>query len=307
MAGGIITTGAHPKALWPGVKGWWGNVYNEFQTEYKELVDEVTSDKAYEDVVEDTGFSLGALKSQGGSITYDANLQGYTSRAIHVTYALGYIVTMEELMDNQYEAVSRVRARANAFSMRQTKEVIVANLYNNAFTSGYTGGDGVVLCSTAHPVQGGATQANRPAVDTDLSIDALEDAIIDIHGTLNAKGLRIQVKPWKLIVPRQMWFEANRILQSVYQPGGANNDINAVKMTNAMPGGVVMNHYLTAAGAWFIRTDIRGEQGLALYNRMPVQFDQDNDFDTKNAKAASIERYSVVWADWRAIYGVNGP
>ena len=307
MAGGIITTGAHPKAQWPGVKAWWGNVYNEFQVEWKDLVDEETSDKAYEDVVQDTGFSLGAIKAQGGGLTYDANVQGYTSRAVHVTYGLGYIVTMEELQDNLYEAVSRVRARANAFSMRQTKEVIVAGTYNNAFTSGYTGGDGVVLCSTSHPLNGGGTLANRPAIDTDLSSNALEDAIIDIHGFTNDKGLRINVKPWRLIVPRQLWFEANRILQSVYQPGSANNDINAVKATNAMPGGVVMNHYLTSAGAWFIRTDIRGSQGLALYNRMPITFDQDNDFDTKNAKAASVERYSVAWADFRALYGTNGP
>lgn len=307
MAGGIITTGAHPKALWPGVKAWWGNVYNEFQTEYKDLVDEVTSDKAYEDIVQDTGFSLGAIKPQGGSIVYDANQQGYTSRAVHVTYGLGYIVTMEELADNLYEAVSRVRARANAFSMRQTKEVVVANMYNRAFTSGYTGGDGKVLCATDHPLQGGGTGNNKPTVDADLSIDALEDAIIDIHGFVNDKGLRINVRPWKLVVPRQLWFEANRILESVYQPGTANNDINAVKMTNALPGGIAMNHYLTASAAWFIRTDIRNEQGLALYNRMPATFDQDNDFDTKNAKAASIERYSVIWADWRALYGVNGP
>jgi len=307
MAGGVITTGAHPKALWPGVKAWWGNVYDEFQTEYQDLVDTVSSDKAYEDIVQDTGFSLGSVKPQGQSITYDANVQGYTSRAVHVTYALGYIVTMEELQDNLYEAVSRVRARANAFSMRQTKEVIVANMYNRAFTSGYTGGDGVVLCSTAHPLQGGGTAANRPTIDTDLNIDSLEDAIIDIHGLVNDKGLRIKVEPWKLIVPRQLWFEANRILNSVYQPGTANNDINAVKMTNALPGGVVMNHYLSSSGAWFIRTNIRGETGLALFNRMAPQFDQDNDFDTKNAKAATIERYSVIWGDWRALYGVNGP
>ena len=307
MPGGVITTGSHPKALWPGVKSWWGNVYDEFATEYTDLVDTESSDKAYEDIVQDTGFSLASVKAQGQSLVYDANAQGYTSRAVHVTYGLGYIVTMEELADNLYEAVSRVRARANAFSMRQTKEVVVANLYNYAFTSGYTGGDGVVLCSTAHPLQGGGTLANKPTVDTDLSIDALEDAVIDIHGFTNDKGLRIKVEPWKLIVPRQLWFEANRILQSVYQPGNANNDINALKATNALPGGVAMNHYLTSAGAWFIRTNIRGSQGLAMYNRMPITFDQDNDFDTKNAKAAAIERYSVIWGDFRALYGTSGP
>lgn len=68
MAGGVITTGAHPKALWPGVKAWWGNVYDEFQTEYQDLVDTVSSDKAYEDIVQDTGFSLGSVKPQGQAL-----------------------------------------------------------------------------------------------------------------------------------------------------------------------------------------------------------------------------------------------
>ncbi len=307
MAGGISTTGAHPKALWPGVKEWWGNAYNEFPTEWTDLVDVETDTRNYVEVVEDTGFTLGAVKAQGGSIQYDSNIQGFTMRATHVTYALGYIVTMEELQDNQYEQVSRIRAPANAFSMRQTKENIVANMYNRAFNGTYLGPDGVALCATNHPLQGGGTLANKPTVDADLSEASLEDAIIDIHGFVNAKGLRISVMPQKLVVPRQEWFNANRILKSVLQPGTANNDINAVRATNSIPGGIVMNHYLTSPHAWFLRTNIGNGRGLTLYQRMPLQFDQDNDFDTKNAKAASIERYSVAWADFRALYGVNGP
>lgn len=308
MAGGIITTGAHPKALWPGVKAWWGNAYDEFPVEYTDLVDIETDTRNYVEVVEDTGFTLGAVKAQGASVVYDANTQGFTMRAVHVTYGLGYIVTMEELQDNQYESVSKIRAPANAFSMRQTKENIVANIYNRAFNGTYLGPDGKSLCATDHPLQGGGTLANKPTVDADLSEASLEDAIIDLHGFVNAKGLRVSVMPRKLIVPRQELFNANRILKSTQQPGNANNDINAIRVLNAIPEGVAMNHYLTSPHAWFLRTNVTGGgRGLTLFQRMPIEFDQDNDFDTKNAKAASIERYSVAWADFRCIYGVNGP
>lgn len=308
MPGGVITTGLHPKAQWPGVKLWWGNKYNERPPEWTDLVDQSTDDRGYVEIVEDTGFGLAAVKNQGQSLQYDTNVQGFVTRLTHVTYALGYIVTMEELDDNQYEAVSRIRASANAFSMRQTKENVVAALYNRAFNSTYKGADAKALCATDHPTSFGTTYANKPTSDADLSEASLEDAVVALMGTTNARGLLVGVMPRKLIVPRQEWFNATRILKSVYQNDSANNAVNALKMTDAIPEGVVVNHYLTAAHAWFLRTNIPAEMGgLCLYQRKEITFDTDNDFDTKNAKAASIERYSVGWGDPRTIWGVNGP
>lgn len=308
MPGGIITTGLHPKALWPGVKHWWGNKYAEHPPEWPDLVDQDTDDRAYLELVQDTGFGLAAVKNQGQSLQYDSNAQGFVTRLVHVTYALGYIVTWEELNDNLYEAVSKIRASANAFSMRQTKENVVAAFYNRAFNATYVGADGQPLCSVAHPMQNGATFANKPTADADLSEASLEDAVVALMGFSNDKGLLISCMPEKLVVARQDWFNATRILKSMYQNDSANNAINALRATNAIPGGVVVNHYLTSAHAWFVRTNITKEAGgLCLYQRTPVMFDQDNDFDTKNAKAASIERYSVGYGDPRTMYAVNGP
>jgi Mu-like prophage major head subunit gpT len=308
MPGGVITTGLHPKAQWPGVKLWWGNTYQRHPVEWTMLVDQDTDDRGAVEIVQDTGFSLAAVKPQGQSLMYDSNAQGFVTRIVHVTYALGYIVTWEELRDNQYEAVSRIRASANAFSMNQTKEQVVAAIYNRAFNSGFTGADGKALCATDHPTQVSGTFANKPTSDADLSEASLEDAVVALMGFTNDKGLFISCMPRMLIVPRQEWFNATRILQSVYQNDTANNAINALRATNSIPEGVKVNHYLTSAHAWFLRTNIQKEQGgLCLYQREPIMFDTDNDYDTKNAKAASIERYSVGWGDPRTIYGVNGP
>jgi len=94
MAGGIITTGSHPKALWPGVKAWWGNSYNAYPEEWRLTVNDIQdSTMNYVDVVQDTPFAVAPVKPQGQGIHYDANVQGYTTRAVHVTYALGYAVT----------------------------------------------------------------------------------------------------------------------------------------------------------------------------------------------------------------------
>jgi len=302
---GIITTASHPKALWPGIKAWWGQVYDEHPEEYSKLFDSDTSRQNYEEDVQLTGFGLAPQKPEGSGVAYDSEIQGFTTRYTHVAYALGYIVTKEELDDNLYEQVSRRRAAALAMSFRQTKENIGANIYNRAFNGTYTGGDGVALCSTAHPNTSGGTFANTPTVAADLSEASLEDALTALMGFQNDRGLLINVMPRSLIVARQNWWNANRILKSAYTPSTANNAVNVLVATNALPEGIVMNHYLTSPNAWFVRTNI--QNGLKYYSRVGIQFDQDNDFDTMNAKAKGYERYSFGWTDPRAIYGVNGP
>ncbi len=302
---GVITTASHPKALWPGIKAWWGQVYAEHATEYDKLFDSDTSNQNYEEDVQLTGFGLVPVKAEGSGVAYDSEIQGFTTRYTHVAYAMGYIVTKEELDDNLYEKVSKRRSGALAMSFRQTKENIAANIYNRAFNSTYLGGDGVSLCNTAHPNTSGGTWANTPTVAADLSEASLENAMIALMTFTNDRGLLINVMPRSLIIAPTEWYNANRILKSVYQSGTGNNDINVLKATNALPEGIVMNHYLTSPHAWFLRTNI--QNGMKHYTRIGIQFDQDNDFDTMNAKAKGYERYSFGWTDPRAVYGVNGP
>jgi hypothetical protein len=304
---GIITTASHPKALWPGIKAWWGQTYNEHVVEYTDLFDTDTSMKNYEEDVQLSGFGLAAIKPETQGTTYDSEIQGFTTRYTHVAYALGYIVSKEELDDNLYEAVSKRRAAALAMSFRQTKENQAANVYNRAFNSTYKGGDGVELCSVSHPNTAGGLWANKPVVDVDLSEASLEDAMIAIMGLTNDRGLLISVMPNTLHISRQEVFNAQRILHSSYQTGNANNDINVIKSGNYIPGGFKVNHYFTSPHAWFIRNNIPGKTGMKYYERHAIMFDQDNDFDTMNLKAKGYERYSFGWSDPRAIWGVNGP
>jgi hypothetical protein len=303
--GGVINTGTHPKALWPGVKAWWGRTYAEHAEEWPMLFELDTSHQNYEEDVQITGYGLAPIKSEGSGTIYTSELQGFISRYVHLTYSLGYIVTKEELEDDLYESVSKRRAASLAFSFRQTKENVGANIYNRAFTAGFNGGDGVSLLNVAHPNTSGGTFSNVLAVGADLSEASLEDLIIQIMGATDDVGNLINIMPQRLIVPRQEWFNANRIMKSVFQSGTANNDINVIKATGAIPGGICVNHYLTSPHAWFIRTN--APNGLKMYQRVAISFEQDNDFDTDNAKAKSRERYSFFWTDPRGLFGSNGP
>ena len=298
-----ITTGSHPKALWPGIRAWWGRSYEEHVPEFPDLFEQNTSDKAYEEEPEITSFGLAPEKPQGQQIYYDTEVQGPVSRYTHVAYALGYIVTFEELRDDLYEVVARRRAQQLAFSMRQTKENILAAVYNHGFDINYPGADAVQLFSSAHATLSG-NQSNLLTTAADLSEAAVEDLIIQIMQMTNNRGFKISGLPMSLNIPVQLWFEANRIYHSVLQNDTANNAINVLRATGVFPKGIKANHYFSSATAWFIRTNI--PRGLQYFERDKVSFDQDNDFDTKNAKAASYERYSAGWSDWRGAYGTPG-
>ena len=307
---GVIATSSFAKALWPGVNTWYGNAYNQYETEYDKLFDKSTSRKAFEEDVVGSYFGLTPVKSEGAPITYDTARQGFTSRYNHVVYALGFIITREIYEDDQYDVVGKLKAESLAFSMRQTKEIVAANVYNRAFSTSYTGGDGASLIASAagtasasHPNVAGGTYTNGPSTWADLSEAALEQAYIDIAGFTNDRGLLIKVLPKSLIIPRQLAFEAKRILGSDGRVGTDNNDLNALKTMGLIPT-VHVNHFLTDTDAWFIRTDV--QNGMKMFERRADEFDMDEDFDTENAKYKATARYSVGWTDPRGIYGSLG-
>jgi hypothetical protein len=298
-----INTGAIAKLLWPGLNARWGANYTEHAKEYTDLVDVFSSDMHREEDQETTGFSLAPIKLQGASTVYDTMSQGYTATYTHIAYSLGFIITHEAIADNQYEKVGMQKTGSLAFSMRQTKENVVANMYNRAFNSSYTGGDGKELLATDHPSLAG-TWANELTTAADLSEASLEDLVILIGQATNSRGLKISIKPKSLIIPVGLQFEAARILKSVGQSGTANNDINALRAMGAFPDGVKVNHYLTDADAFFIRTD--APEALKLFQREAATFKSDGDFDTDNLKYKAYERYSTGWSDPRGLYGSPG-
>lgn len=298
----VITSSSFAKLLWPGLNSIYGKSYNDYATEWDKLFEKNSSDKAYEEDVGLSSFGLASIKPEGSSIVYDSERQGFTSRYNHVVYALGFMITREIYEDDQYAKVGAQKAKALARSMRQTKEIVGANVYNNAF-SGPLGGDGVVLLSASHPAVAGGTYSNLIGTASDLSEAALEQAVIDIANFRDDRGLRIAAKPEKLVIPYTLQFEAARILNTTGRVGTDLNDTNAIKDTGLFSN-VVTNHYLTDADAWFILTDVK--DGLKYFERRGDQFEMDNDFDTENAKFKATARYSFGWSDPRAIYGSAG-
>jgi hypothetical protein len=296
-----VTRSTFPALLWPGIQAIFGQNYEKLDKEYSRIFDVRKSTKAYEKVTETTGLGLAAVKSEGGSILYDAPSPGATSIFTHVTYGLGYIITREAEEDNQYQEVAEANAASLPWSMLTTKEIVHANILNRGFSGSYVGGDGQPLFSDSHPTAGGVFDNNLTAAD--LSEAALEDALSTVAAATNSAGLPIALRAVRLIVGPGQIFNATRILESDSRVGTANNDVNAIKTLGLVPE-IVINHYLTDTDAWFLQTN--APNGLISYQRRALEMQDDSDFDTENHKHKATERYSAGWGDPRGIFGNPG-
>jgi len=304
----VINTGNHPKALWPGVAAWFGARYDQHAPEYPALFDVNTSSKAYEEDVEQTAFGLAPIKPEGAPTSYDQHQQGFTKRYVNVAYSLGYIVTHEELQDNLYSEVSMQRAGSLAFAMAQTRENVGANVYNRATNTSYGGGDTYPLLSASHASisanSAGTALGNLLSTAAALSESSLEDLCVQIMNSTNSRGLKISLRPQRLIISTANVFEAERILKSDRQNDTANNAVNALRSKGAVPE-VAVCHYFTNANYWFLRTN--APAGMKWLDREAVSFKKDTDFDTDNAKAKAYMRFSCGWTDARGIFGSAAP
>ena len=295
------------KELEPGLNALFGMSYDTYDREFEEIFSIEDSQRAFEEEVLITGFGSAPVKTEGQGVSFDTASEGFTARYTHDTVALAFSLTDEAVEDNLYDSLGRRYVKALARSMANTKEVKGADVLNNAFNTSFAGGDGQPLISTAHPLAGGGTLANRATTMADLNETSLEDSLIDISTFTDDRGLTISVQATKLVVPPQLVFVADRILNSQQRVGTADNDINAIRNTGVLPGGYTVNHYLTDPDAYFLLTSVtESGEGLKMFQRTAMETSMEPDFSTGNIRYKARERYSFGFSDWRGIYGSQG-
>ena len=292
------------KELLPGLNALFGLEYARYGEEHNEIYETETSERSFEEETKLSGFSAAPVKNEGSAIRYDNGQEAWTARYNHETIALGFSLTEEAIEDNLYDSLSARYTKTLARAMAYTKQVKAAAVLNNGFSSNYPGGDGVALFSTAHPLVSGGTNSNTPSTKVDLSETALENAVIQIAGWTDERGLLIAAKPRKLVVPPALQFVATRLLETQLRPGTNDNDVNAIVNNGSIPEGYTINHFLTDTNAWFLTTDV--PNGMKHFVRIPLQNSMDGDFDTGNVRYKARERYSFGWSDPLGMFASQG-
>jgi hypothetical protein len=278
--------------------------YARYENEHAEIFETESSDRAFEEEVLIVGFGNARDKSEGQSVGYDSASEGFTSRYTHETVALAFALTEEAVEDNLYDRLGARYTKALARSMAHSKQVKAANVLNNAFNSSFAGGDGVELIDDAHPLAGGGTFSNRPSAYSDLNETSLEDALISISTFVDDRNMILALQGVKLIVPPQLQFVADRLLDTPGRVGTADNDINAIRNMGMLPQGYAVNHFLTDTDAWFVKTDC--PDGFKHFERSPISTSMEGDFDTGNVRYKARERYSFGYSNPRAVFGSQG-
>ncbi len=300
----VITRAQANRELVPGLHALWGDEVKRYRDEWKPLFEMNTSDRAFEEEVALSGFGSAPQKTEGAAVEYDTAQEFYATTYRHVTVAMAFAITEEAIEDNLYVKVGTRYTKMLAWSMQNTKEVMGASVFNNGFSTSFLGGDGKPLFSTTHPLVNGGVNSNRPATDVDLSETALENAVIQVGNYTDFRGLKQAVKVKQLVIPNELSFAADKILNTVLKVDSSDNTINAIYSTGAVPKGYHVNHYLTDPDGWFLTTD--AADGLKYFDRVPQSFKKDGDFDTGNLRWKARARFSFGWSNPLSAFGTIG-
>ena len=288
--------------LLPGLRGIEGK-YEMIPSQYDKIFTKHDSKLALERTAEMRYLGLAQLKTEGAQTSFDNGAgERFVYNQEHSEIALGYAITRKAIDDNLYKTQFHPSNLGLIESFQQTKEIYGANLLNTATTyNANIGGDGVALCSTAHPIDGN-TIANKPTVDVDLNEATLLNAMIAIRTNFrDMANLKVFARGRKLIVPPQLEPVAIRLLKTELRPGTADNDVNAILTTaGGLPEGYMVNDFLTSSFAWYLLTNI---DGLSYMERVKFETDMQVDFVTDNLLVKGYERYSFGYYNWRSLYG----
>ena len=273
--------------LLPGLRGVTGK-YDQIPARWPNVFSKGKSNMALERTVSMRYLGLAKLKTEGGQTAFDNQAgERYVYNQEHNEIALGYAITRKAIDDNLYKAQFQPSNLGLMQSFAQTKEIYGWNVFNTANVyNPAIGGDGVALCSTAHPIDGG-TFANTPAVQVDLNEASLLNAMTTIPVTfVDNAGLKTFARARKLVVPNALEPVAIRPTKTELRPGGLRE-------------GYVVSEFLTSNFAWFLLTNI---EGLLYLDRISFETDMQVDFTTDNLLVKGYERYSFGYNDPRAIW-----
>ena len=288
------------KELEPGLNALFGLEYKSYANEHAEIFDTESSDRAFEEEVMLSGFANAAVKPEGQGVQFDDAQETFTARYTNETIALAFAITEEAIEDNLYDRLASRYTKALARSMANTKQVKAAAVLNNGFNASFAGGDGKALFATDHTTIAGSFK-NELDTGADLNETSLEQALIDIGQMTDERGLKIAARGMKLIIPSELQFTADRLMKSEGRTGTADNDINAIRNMGMIPQGYTVNHFLTNAKKWFVKTDV--PNGLKHFVRSPIKTSMEGDFDTGNVRYKARERYVFGFSDPRGIFG----
>jgi hypothetical protein len=287
--------------LEPGFNQIYNDAYKELDRVFTSVLRMQDSDKQDERDSAMTGFGLLTNQTETGTLAYEDPIQMYDVVYTHLVYSKGFKITRELYDDDQYNIMNS-KPDALGRAARRTEEVSGANIFNRAFNTSYQGGDAKPLVSTTHPrADAGTAQSNASATGITLTEANYETGKIAMRKQLDDKGMKIDVRARKVLIPIELEKNARIIFTSSMRSGTADNDMNPYMNEVSIVPWLYMDRNTTH---WFlIDTD---QHKVKWFWRNRAEFKQDKLFETEVALYKVRERFSNGFSDWRGVWGSQG-
>ncbi len=295
---GLIASENFGALLDPGLRKIFMDEYKSPGSVAEQLYGIEKSTKAVE---HDLGIGgLGDLEEFTGTIPYGDFSQQYRTSYVHREWVKGIKIERKLVDDDVYSIINK-RPQQLALVARRTREKHGASLFNSAFnTSVFAGGDTKALCATDHSAVGTATNQSNCG-STSLSATAVEGTRLLGMAFRDETDNLVDVMFDTILVPPALEEMANIIVKTQQTVGSANNDINYSYQRYK----VIVWPRLTSSTSWFMIDSKYMKLFLKWFDRIPVEFNKDKDFDTYISKWSVYTRYSYGFSDWKWIYGHN--
>ena len=273
------------------------NQYTELPMMVPDLYNVATSSMAYEKSTQ-----IGAVPDHAeftGRITEIQPEQGYDKTHVFTEYAAQMQIQRRLAADDQTRTMNRLPSGL-AISANRSREKLGAQIFNLAFTSEPSDGDGCELCADDH----GSNVTGVSNVDNEgtsaLSASSVETARLAMAGFTDDQGEIISTNPDSILIPLGLEQTGWEIINSKGKVDTANNNANFHQGKYKL----IVWLRLTDENNWFMIDYSAMKEYLMWFNREPIQFFQDKDSSTMVAIYNSYYRCGVGWEDFRFLYGM---
>ncbi len=220
------------RLFFPGLREFLFLGYKEKPTQFDAMLNVKDSSSAFEEDFTSAGVGLFVRNDEAVETAEDRFVPGLSIRYDNVDYALRMGFSHQFIRDAKYN-IWKDRARDMGFSARQTEEILVADLYNNGFST--NGFDGVPLFSASHPLirgggSGGQLQSNVLTNASTVSVIAVRAMLVQFRKFYDQTGVRrISLTPRWLWHPPDIEWDVLEILKSAGRPDTANRADNVIR------------------------------------------------------------------------------
>ena len=233
-------------------------------------------------------------------INFRSDIEGYRTTYTHAEFSDGKKIKRRLLMDDLYGVLQRKPAQM-AMGARTKRETDGASVFNNSFSSGFTGGDSLSLCNSAHTFRNSASTFSNTGVLslTPANVEATRKNMVKLkHADGTPKGLMPDMLVYGIDQEQTGW-------EIINTSGQVNTALNNSNFHKGRYKALVWPNYVASTTQWWMLDSRMMKLFLLWFDREPIQFFKDRDFGVLAAGYAGYMVYSYGWSDPSFVFGQN--